>query len=134
MVALTPAGQRHEFNSTHIANLIKTPWVDPIIGDASVKIHAAINPHIPDPIVNPFLIGDVATVEDGIGNDTLPTLDVTGTSSKPEPKVTEEVIEQNVTEAEASEATTEADEMETSEDTSDTDSTPKPKKGRKASK
>lgn len=90
VVALSPTGVRYEFKSTHIQNLLQTPWVDKLVVDepvVSVVASPAPPPVVvvvtpPPPVeVNPYMIGDVASVETGVADDTLPQVDVTGTSA-----------------------------------------------------
>jgi hypothetical protein len=80
VVALTPTGTRYEFKSVHIRNFIKTPWVDVASSPDVLPVAPPPAPPAP-PAVNPFTIGDVASVEEGLANDTLAPLDVTGSSA-----------------------------------------------------
>ena len=81
VVAIVPTGQRYEFKSFHITNLLRTPWVDSVDLSEAVEV-----PTTPPVEVNPFTIGDVASVEQGLNQDTLPPMDVTGASNDPNPK------------------------------------------------
>ena len=156
VVALTPSGQRYEFQSIHISNLLKTPWVTPVSAalaavDAPQK--PKINPPMPTPKENPFTIGDVTTVEDGMVNDSLPQLDVTGSSLKEDfgqgidvvnaGNIEEVVVVAPPVEVKAEEKSEEkVEEVEASDDSSEEEddvvdpsadpAAPKPKRGRKA--
>jgi len=148
VTAVTPAGQRYEFKSMHIGGLIKTPWVSPVAPDGAIKVGPDVTTKPTTSLaaqiaasakeVNPFTIGDVASVEDGIGNDVMPQLDVTGSSAhedfnkseiKPdrEFEVTETVVDMGPTEEEVTE-------IDDTEETEEVDVTTPKAKGRKKAK